>query len=147
MLNPTETRTWRDKWWVKYILAEIPIIGGFFSKKPRMEALHDAGKCVTTLICSTGTMMTVLPMHKDDAFLIASLKMLTSMAIGSTAGKALYNGACKSVEMLCQYHHTRNQLTNHFPLPTDDIELRQQQTLMRASSDSSTDNSASPANV
>ena len=109
----TEPTTWRDKWWAKYVLAEIPIVGGFFSKKSRNEALHDAGKCVATLVCSTASMMTV--MQRDDPFLLASLKMLGSMAIGTTSGKVIYNGAYNGGALLYQYLSR----PTHSLLPTD----------------------------
>ena len=85
-------RTWRDNWFIKNILAEIPVIGGFFHTSKPAKALYHAGKSTCMLLGGTTMMMLhVLPIDENDGFGEKFAKMTADMVIGMTAGKVLYN--------------------------------------------------------
>ena len=117
-------KTWRDHWLIKNILAEIPLIGSFFAKKTYQEALHDAGKCMSALAGGTTTMMYLWSPLETDNMQIKFLKMTSSMAIGMTAGKSIYNSlySCSS-QLLFRYRTISRQSNAFSPIElSDDLE-------------------------
>ncbi len=137
----TESQNWRDYWLVKNVLAEIPIIGGFFNKKTRTEALHDAGKCTFALIGGTTVMMNVLRPTEDDPMAVQFFKMTTTMAIGMIAGKVAYNTSCSTVSLLYQYCSRNTNSHSIISQGSPSLELEKLTTLDSSESASSTRNS------
>lgn len=88
-----EEKDWRHHWFVKNVLAEIPIIGGFFHTAKVPHALHHAGKSAAMLIGGTyGMMFGLLKKADTDTMATSVAKNTTNMALGMMAGTILYNG-------------------------------------------------------
>jgi hypothetical protein len=85
---------WRDNWFVKNVLAEIPIIGGFFQTASIPEVLHLGGKSAAMLIGgSTVMMFNLLGSHEHEDMAVGMTKMTANMAIGMAGGTIVYNTA------------------------------------------------------
>ena len=84
--------TWRDKWIVKNVFAELPLAGGFFQTASTDRATHMAGKHAFMLIGGTLIMMSnFMRISHDDATASTFSKMLLTMAVGMTSGAIAYN--------------------------------------------------------
>lgn len=84
--------TWRDNWFVKNVLAEIPVIGGFFKTAQLGHALHHATKSSFMLLGGTTVMMlNLMQISENDAPGEKFAKMTGGMAVGMTGGMVLYN--------------------------------------------------------
>lgn len=80
---------WRENWFVKNIIAEIPIFGSFAKQHTLSEAVNDAGTCVAAL---AGGSLAMEYAHHGNA--IDPQNMLNNavvMAVGMTAAKTVYN--------------------------------------------------------
>lgn len=87
-----EQSTWRDYWAVKFILAEIPLIGGFFKTGKPGHIAHHAVKSSFMLLGGTTVMMlNLLSVSEADSPGEKFAKMTGGMAIGMTGGTVLYN--------------------------------------------------------
>ncbi len=110
-------RSWRDHWLVKNVLAELPIVGSFLSKKKLSEAVHEAGKCTAMLVGGTCAMMSILTPTEQDTPEARVAKMTTSMAFGMWAGKATYNVVTSGGEALYGQMVYYYQLRTSSPVP------------------------------
>lgn len=87
-----ENKGWRSNWFVKNILAEIPIIGGFFHSADIPHALHYAGKSAAMLAGgSIGMMLEILKKSDTDTMTTRMAKDTTNMAMGMALGNIAYN--------------------------------------------------------
>lgn len=88
---------------VVHVLIEIPVIGSYFKENP----LHDAGKCVASLIGGTIAMLYIMSPVESDATPMHIAKITAGMTIGMATGKIIYNGCYNSSAML--YNYLRNK--------------------------------------
>lgn len=87
-----EPKGWRGNWFVKNVLAEIPIMGGFFHKSSVTEALSSAAKETFMFAGGTaGMMLTMMSSKKDEDMTTHTAKMVGGMAGGMFAGHVVYN--------------------------------------------------------
>ncbi len=94
MTNDQNVRfTWRDNWLVKNILAEVPIIGGFFKTNSLAHALHHAGMSTSMILGASTTMMfmSLTNMQESDSTSTKFTKMAIDMSTGMMAGAVVYN--------------------------------------------------------
>lgn len=119
----SENNSWRKHWFVVNVLVEIPVIGSFFKKKDLAKALHAAAKCTAMLAGGTTAMMTILVPTEDDSTPVIIEKMATSMAIGMTTGKVLFNVAHTSCELLYHYAFKRAITTANTLGSQESVEL------------------------
>lgn len=114
----SETRGWRNNWFVKNVLAEIPIFGAIFHTSNVPHALHNAGKSTAMLIGgSTGMMMDML-LTKDEmeSMAITITKSTVNMAVGMMVGTVAYNALYSAGNFAYQKCSTKPQ-TPLSPLP------------------------------
>lgn len=118
-------RKWRDHWFVKNILAELPFIGGIFSQSDPLKALDIGLKYTSMLVGGTAAM--VLPMH-DESGTDNIVKMGGKMALGMAGGTIAYNGvrntAVKAYNLFSFYYRNpQAPITSSIPkaslLPLD----------------------------
>ena len=87
-----ENQGWRGNWFVKNILAELPIIGAFFHTREIPHMLHHAGKSASMLIGGAiGMMLEPIETEKNDDLALRMTKTTTNMAIGMSLGNMTYN--------------------------------------------------------
>lgn len=88
-----EQKGWRNNWFVKNVLAEIPIIGGFFHSANIGHALHNAGKSTAMLVGGTTGMMIDMMVEKNemDSMALSMTKSTANMAAGMMTGNVIYN--------------------------------------------------------
>lgn len=87
-----EEKGWRSNWFVKNVLAEIPIIGGFFHTAHVPHALHNAGKSAAMLVGgSMGMMLETFKVDDTDNMATRMTKATANMAVGMTLGNIAYN--------------------------------------------------------
>lgn len=87
-----EEKGWRSNWFVKNVLAELPIIGGFFHSANIPHALHNAGKSAAMLAGgSMAMMLEILKKTDTDTMATSMTKSITNMAIGMALGTITYN--------------------------------------------------------
>ncbi len=98
-------------WFKVNVLYEIPVASSFFKMDTWSLALHDAGKCVFSLVGGNIAIEYVLLADDTDPQWLCTLKMTTNMVVGMAVGKVIYNGLCNGGSMLYQYlacSHTAN---------------------------------------
>ena len=84
----SEQIAWRDIWFVKNVLVDIPIIGGFFKTAQLGLAAQHTVKSSFMLLSGTTVMMLNL-MHIDDAD--GPGEKFAKMTGGMAGGMVLYN--------------------------------------------------------
>lgn len=99
-------------WFVKYVLAEIPIIGSFFIAKSLPQALNQAGKSTAMLVgATTGMILNVVSSETEtDSMALRMTKMTANMAVGMAGGNIIYNGLSNGGEILYRYCVHRNSV-------------------------------------
>lgn len=120
--DQAEPTNWRKHWFVVNVLVEIPILGSMFKKKTLPGAIHAAGKCVAAIAGGTSAMMSILTPDKTDEVPVIIAKMSTSMIIGMTAGKVIYNAGYNGGLILYQY--TSSKPTAIFNVANYDAEMQ-----------------------
>lgn len=122
--NSTRTRNhWFVKGFIKNILVKTPIIGSFFSDKSWRQAAWEAGECVAVLTGEAIMMMNVLVPTETDTTEKKTAKIMTSMALGTMAGKVAYNGLYVGGQCLYQYCQTKNNQKQPIPFtPVSTVE-------------------------
>lgn len=84
---------WRDYWFVKSVLRELPIVGGFFASEKVGEMLYHAGHSAAMIGGGTFGMMfnaIATPQETDDRATVMA-KMTANMIVGSTLTTMTYN--------------------------------------------------------
>lgn len=99
-INSAE-KSWRSGWFVKNILAELPIIGGFFETPRTSEVLNLVAKSTFTLLAGSAGMV-LMPMEMEDSMSVKFATSTAGMAIGMSAGAMIYNTA-SSVAITAYY--------------------------------------------
>ena len=94
-------KSWRSGWFVKNILAELPIIGGFFETPKTSEVLNLVGKSTFTLLAGSAGMV-LIPMEMEQSMPMRFATATAGMAIGMSAGAMVYNTA-SSVAIMAYY--------------------------------------------
>ncbi len=116
------SKNWRKHWFVVNVLVEIPVVGSFFKKKTLPSSIHAAGKCIAAMAGGTTAMMSILVPTETDDMTIHITKMTTSMIIGMTTGKVIYNGVYNSGAILYQY--LRSKPSCSYRVVNDDSEMQ-----------------------
>lgn len=116
---------WRHHWFVKKVLAEIPIIGPFFTAKNISQAFHQAGKSTAMLVGGTAAMMLGVASSEteEDSMGLRMTKMTTNMAVGMACAGIAYNGLSSGGEVLCHYYGRRNSVPLSSPSEQQQSEL------------------------
>ena len=92
--NVDEPKTgWRNNWFVKNVLAEIPIIGGFFESNDIKQCLYQAGKSTAMLAGGTTGMIVDMLIQKGkiEDMTLSMTVTTANMAVGMAAGSIAYN--------------------------------------------------------
>jgi hypothetical protein len=138
--------TWRDNWFVKNVMAEIPIVGPFFTAKTFPQAMHLSGKSAAMLIGGTTAMaLDLIPSNEEDSMALKMTKMTTNMAIGMAIANSVYNGLSEGGSMLHRYYVHKRSIPLSPPSEQLQKELLPISTTSAPRSDS--DGSASPATL
>ena len=112
-----EEQGWRGHWFVRNILSELPIIGGFFHTSKVSHGLHYAGKSAAMLVGGTAGMIiaNVIPTGEThESMAVSMTKMTASMAVGMSVGTMAYNtfvSVGSKVYHDCCYRRAENQNT------------------------------------
>lgn len=115
---------WRNNWFIKYVVAEIPIIGSFVTAKTLYQGFHQSGKSAAMLVGGTAAMaLDMIPSNEQDSMTLKMTKMTANMAVGMTVANSLYNGLWNGGEMLYQYCVHRNSIPLVPPSERTDREL------------------------
>ena len=84
--------TWRNHWFVENVLAEIPIINGFFKSNNVKVALQHSGKSAFMLAGGTTLMLlNIMGVNETDSPVEEFGKMTANMAVGMFGGHVLFN--------------------------------------------------------
>ena len=107
-----ENQGWRRHWFVKNILAELPLIGGFFLTDNLPRALHYTGKSVAMLAGgAAGMMLETIKTTTTDSMGVRMTKATTNMAIGMSLGNMTYN-TLHSLSMTAYYRYYQTNEQN-----------------------------------
>ncbi len=108
----TETKGWRSNWFVKNVLAEIPIIGAIFHTNNIPHALHNAGKSTAMLVGGTTGMMMDMLIEKGemesmaDSMAKSSINMAAGMMVGNVVYNTLFSLGSTAYEKCCAKSQT-----------------------------------------
>ncbi len=107
-------KTWRDSWFTKNVMAELPIVGAYFKKCTTLQMLSHAGKDVGMITGSAVGMYIHMMEHPDmnmndpEGF----AHMVVAMTLGMTGGAIVYNslfGLGKVTYQSCKSASERNE--------------------------------------
>ncbi len=115
MTNDQSLRfTWRDNWFVKNVLAEIPIVGSFFKTSNLAHAFHHAGMSTSMILGATTTMMfiSLTDMKESDSTGTKFAKMTIDMSTGMMGGVLTYNALYATGKKLHGYLTETNETHN-----------------------------------
>ncbi len=95
MHSPNQVTGWRNNWFVRNILTELPIIGGFFAANHVSDMLFVAGKSAAMIAGGSFGMMfnAIAEIKETDDMNTAMAKMTANMTVGSTVAVMAYNSA------------------------------------------------------
>lgn len=137
---------WRNNWFVRNVVAEIPIIGPFFVAKSFAQAFHLSGKSAAMLIGGTTVMaLDLIPSYEEDSMALKMTKMTTNMAIGMTVANSLYNGLITGGGML--YHYSMRKRSVPLSPPSEQLQKELLPISAPPAPRSDSDASASPATL
>lgn len=114
-LDQDEGEGWKNNWFVKNVLSEIPIIGAFFRARSITYAVHQAFKSTVMIVGgSVGMMLHILKIENTDTMGVRMTKDTVNMAIGMMAGNVAYNALISLASCIykCWSHHSQ-------PTPSD----------------------------
>jgi len=93
--------SWRDRWIIKNVFAEIPIVGIWFKTSNKKHICYMASKELCMLTGSTTFMMlNVMGMKETDSDFKKGTEMATGMAIGMMAGAVVFNASFYAVKKI-----------------------------------------------
>lgn len=97
--------SWREQWFVRNILTEIPVLGSFIKIRDYWSALYDAGKCVAML--GGGAVLGVaLPPPADSSSEYRVAHMAATMGAGGFLVKAAYISTVAAAEKACLFSYS-----------------------------------------
>lgn len=105
-----EGEGWKNNWFVKNVLSEIPIVGAFFRTGTITCAIRQAFKSTVMIVGgSVGMMLHILKIENTDTMGVRMTKDTVNMAIGMMAGNVAYNALISLASSIykCQCHHSQ----------------------------------------
>ncbi|HXH55067.1 MAG TPA: hypothetical protein VNK03_04925 [Gammaproteobacteria bacterium] len=112
---------WRNHWFVKNALSEVPIVGHFFRVEKCYDAFYSAGKSVVGLAGGMAA-ITLMPIPAEESLEERSAKLVVAMACGEAAGKVAYNMANSAITnfyQCCLKQNTACQEKRRGPMARD----------------------------
>ena len=110
-----EDKGWRGNWFVKNILAELPIVGAYFHTQNIPHALHHAGKSAAMLVGGMAGMViegaNADSTHNTTGGSHRLAKATASMALGMSLGNMAYN-TLYSAGSTAYYHYHKTKKRN-----------------------------------
>ena len=116
-------KRWRRNWFVRTFLAEVPIVGHFFSKSKCSDILYYALKSVCEL-AGGGAAMALIPEEPAETEKARIFKLTVAMAAGKAVGAMAYNTVIGGARMLYDCYLKHSFLSH---MRDDEVEIRSEE--------------------
>lgn len=112
-IQPDQNQNWRNWWFVKHILSELPIIDGICKYENNKDMFYYSSRSTVALVVGTTVMMANLfDIQDSNPMMLKAVKMAAGMGLGMASGVISHNGASffiNTIQSYCQANRNKDE--------------------------------------